>query len=314
MFHLMTHAFFKALLFLAAGVVIHALAGEQDMRNMGGLRRLLPRTYWLFLAGSLALVGIPPFAGFFSKDSIIAIAMDHGTYGYVLWVAALAGAFLTGVYTFRMVFIVFGGEPSAFVREHLMVGSHAHGQEVHFVDTHEHATHAHAGEGPFSMMSVITVLGLLSVIGGWIQFAGVWTPITDWLDPVAHPLAEATNTKEAIASVLAVVLGTAGVAVAWWIYGARRAAAPRPLALLERKFYFDELYDLVFYAPAVALTRLFRGAVEEPLVGGTISGVGIVSQELGEETARTQTGLLRTYAFAIAGSVAVLAVVFLSVR
>ena len=314
MFHLMTHAFFKALLFLAAGVVIHALAGEQDMRNMGGLRRLLPRTYWLFLAGALALVGIPPFAGFFSKDSIIATAMDHGTYGYVLWVAALAGAFLTGIYTFRMVFIVFGGEPSAFVREHLMAGSHAHGAEGHLESHHEHTEHTHAGEGPFSMLAVITVLGLLSVIGGFVQFAGVWTPITDWLDQVAHPLAEATNAKEAISSVLAVVLGAVGVAVAWWIYGARRTAAPRPLALFERKFYFDELYDLVFYKPAVAIAAIFRGGVEEPLVSGSISGVGLIGQEVGEEAARTQTGLLRTYAFAIAGSVAVLAVVFLSVR
>src|SRR3954464_5067708 len=89
MFHLMTHAFFKALLFLGAGVVIHALAGEQDMRKMGGLKRLLPRACWLFPAVPLALVGIPPFAGFFSKDPIIASAMDHGAYGYVLWVVAL---------------------------------------------------------------------------------------------------------------------------------------------------------------------------------------------------------------------------------
>src|SRR5207244_13210801 len=111
----------------------------------------------------------------------------------------------------------------------------------------------HAGEGPFSMLAVITVLGLLSVIGGFVQFAGVWTPITAWLDQVAHPLAEATNAKEAISSVLAVVLGAVGVAVAWWIYGARRAAAPRPLAIFARKFYFDALYDLVFYYPAVSI-------------------------------------------------------------
>src|SRR5439155_9795772 len=256
MFHLMTHAFFKALLFLAAGVIIHALAGEQDMRRMGGLRGLLPRTYWLFLAGALALVGIPPFAGFFSKDSIIATAMDHGSYGYVLWVAALAGTFLTGLYTFRMVYVVWGGAPSAFVQEHLVAGSHAVGQEGHVHEGHVHESHAHAGEGPFSMTAVVTVLALLSAIGGWIQFAGVWTPVTSWLDPVARPLAEANGTKEAISSVLAVVLGVLGVSVAGWIYAARRAPAPRPLALFERKFYFDELYDLLFYRPSVALTRL----------------------------------------------------------
>src|SRR5207248_3454867 len=111
MFHLMTHAFFKALLFLAAGIVIHALIGEQDMRKMGGLRRYLPRTYWAFVVGALALTGIPPFSGFFSKDSILASALAAGWYGQLLFAVGIAGAFLTGLYTFRMVFIVFGGEP-----------------------------------------------------------------------------------------------------------------------------------------------------------------------------------------------------------
>ncbi len=314
MFHLMTHAFFKALLFLAAGVVIHALAGEQDIRNMGGLRRLLPRTYWCFLAGAFALVGLPPFAGFFSKDSIIAVAMDHGAYGYALWVLALIGTFLTGLYTFRMVYVVFGGEPSPFAREHLLEGGgHAHGQEGHLTHA-DHGAHAHAGEGPFSMTSVVLVLALLSAIGGWIQFAGVWTPISDWLNPVARPLVEASGTKEAISSILAVVLGVAGISVAGWIYAAHRAPAPRPLALFERKFYFDELYDLVFYKPAVLITRLFRRLVEEPLVTRTLTGVAAGTRELGEGAARTQTGLLRTYAFAIAGSLAILVVVFVSVR
>src|SRR5438094_5317874 len=118
MFHLMTHAFFKALLFMAAGIVIHALADEQDIRKMGGLRQLMPRTYLAFLIGSLALVGIFPFAGFFSKDAILASALDHGWYGDLIYAAGLTGAFLTGVYAFRLFFIVFTGEPSAFAREH----------------------------------------------------------------------------------------------------------------------------------------------------------------------------------------------------
>src|SRR5712692_8787448 len=150
MFHLMTHAFFKALLFLAAGIVIHSLADEQDMRKMGGLRRLLPGTYRASLIGSLALVGIFPFAGFFSKDSILAAAMAHGTYGYILWVAGLTGTFLTGLYTFRLFFIVFGGEPSAFVREHF----HALKRDVVGV----------------SMGGSVAVLAVLSLFGGWIQF------------------------------------------------------------------------------------------------------------------------------------------------
>src|SRR5919204_340886 len=109
MFHLMTHAFFKALLFMAAGIVIHALADEQDIRRMGGLARSLPLTYRAFLVGSLALAAIPPFAGFFSKDAILAAAMTVSWYGWILWAAALAGAFLTGVYTFRLYFLVFPG-------------------------------------------------------------------------------------------------------------------------------------------------------------------------------------------------------------
>ena len=145
MFHLMTHAFFKALLFLAAGVAIHAVAGEQDIYKLAGIGKLMPFTKWVFLAGSLALVGIFPFAGFFSKDPIIAASLAHGTYGALIWVACMIGAFLTGVYTFRLFFIVFTGEPSAYAREHF----HAH----------------HGKEGPISMLWTVGVLGVLSCVG-----------------------------------------------------------------------------------------------------------------------------------------------------
>src|ERR687888_207356 len=187
MFHLMTHAFFKALLFMAAGIVIHALAGEQDMRRMGGLRAFLPRTYWAFVVGALALAGIPPFSGFFSKDSILAGAMDHGVYGYILWAVGLAGTFLTGLYTFRMLFMVFWGEPSPFVREHF----HALGREV-------------VG---MSMASTVAVLAVLSVVGGWLQFAPLWHPVETWLHTVAEPVVSPTSWQEAVSSILAVALG-----------------------------------------------------------------------------------------------------------
>src|SRR3954471_13627079 len=118
MFHLMTHAFFKALLFMGAGIVIHSLADEQDIRKMGGLRKLMPLTSLAMLIGGRALLRIPPFAGFFSKDAILANALAHGSYGAILWVLGMVGAYLTGVYTFRMLFIVFGGQPSDWVREH----------------------------------------------------------------------------------------------------------------------------------------------------------------------------------------------------
>jgi NADH-quinone oxidoreductase subunit L len=305
MFHLMTHAFFKALLFMAAGLVIHALLGEQDIRRMGGLRDLMPRTYLAFLAGALALVGLPPFAGFFSKDSILAAAMHDGWYGYLLWTAGLAGTFLTGLYTFRMLFVVFAGEPSAFVREHL-IRPRRHG-------------HAHHGEGPFSMTSTVAILAVLSVIGGWIQFAPLWIPVTHWLDVVAPTLrhAEATSWQEGVSSALAFALGLGGIAAAWLVYLRRRVAVPRlafAQRLLEHKFYFDEAYDLVFYSPAVRIARLFVDGVERLVVGGSITGLGRGIGDAARGVARAQTGLLRTYALAIAGGVAVLLVVFISVR
>ena len=187
MFHLMTHAFFKALLFLAAGIVIHALAGEQDIRNMGGLRDALPRTYLFMLIGSLALAGIFPFAGFWSKDSILASALASGTYGFVLFVAGLIGAFLTGLYTFRMIFLVWRGDRSPYAREHLHDTSH--------------------GEAPASMLVTVAVLAVLSVIGGWVQIAGLWHPLADWLAPVAEPLVEPSVTQDWVTSLIAMALG-----------------------------------------------------------------------------------------------------------
>jgi NADH-quinone oxidoreductase subunit L len=317
MFHLMTHAFFKALLFLAAGLVIHALAGEQDIRKMGGVGRAMPVTRITFLIGSLALVGIPPFAGFFSKDSIIASALGQGWYGDLLFAVALFGTLLTGIYAFRLFFLVFPGEPSPFVEEHLMRSSHAVGVEGAHGASHGHDTHEHRGEGPFSMTASVLVLAVLAVIGGWIQFAPLWHPVSDWLDPVARPLTEPTNTQEALASLFAVLLGLAGIGVAWMLYSARRWQVPRWVfgqRLLEHKFYFDEAYDFAFYRPSVALAVYLRRWFEEPVIQGSIGEVAGGVRDLGFWTRRLQTGLVRTYALAIAASLVVLMVVFVAVR
>jgi NADH-quinone oxidoreductase subunit L len=297
MFHLMTHAFFKALLFLAAGIVIHALTGEQDMRRMGGLRNALPRTWLAFLVGALALTGIPPLSGFFSKDPILASALAEGWYGQLLFAAGLAGAFLTGLYTFRMVFLVFGGEQSPYAREHL---------------------HRPERTEPWVWMA-LTVGGLtvLSVIGGWIQIAGVWHPLADFLKPTVEPLFEPSGTQDAIASVLAVSLGIAGITLAWWIYSERRVTLPaaRPWrALLEHKFYFDEAYDWLFFWPSVWIARGFRSLVEQPLVFGSLTGIAFGTRRAAGEVAEAQTGLVRTYALVIAASAAALALVFVLVR
>jgi NADH-quinone oxidoreductase subunit L len=295
MFHLMTHAFFKALLFMAAGIVIHALSGEQDLRKMGGLRKLMPRTYWAFVIGALALSGIPPFAGFFSKDSILAAALaNNGWFGYTLFVVGMIGTFLTGLYTFRMLFMAFWGEPSAFLREHLH--------------------HLEGGVVGLSLGVPVAVLAVLSVVGGWIQFAGLWTLVSDWLDPVAPSLVDASGVQEAVSSVGAVLLALAGIGLAWWIYGARRAAAPRSWSVLEHKFWFDEAYDAAFYQPAVLLSTGLLRWIEQPLVFGSIGEIAASFRDLGLGARRLQTGLVRTYALAIAASLAVVTVVFVVVR
>jgi NADH-quinone oxidoreductase subunit L len=299
MFHLMTHAFFKALLFLAAGVLIHALAGEQDIRKMRGIGELMPWTRWAFLAGALALVGLPPFSGFFSKDSIIAAALHDHWYGVILALAGLAGAFLTGLYTFRLYFIVFPGEPSGFVREH------------HHADDGK--------EGPLTMLVPVGALTVLAVVGGWIQFSPFWHPLTNWLVPVAATLAvaEPTNTQEAISSVAAVLLGLAGVWVAYAIYGRGEVAVPRVPALqrvLEHKLYFDEAYDALFYRPAAALASWLRQDFEEPVILASGTDLGETTLEAGKGVGRLQTGLLRTYVFFLGTGMAVVGIVFLIVK
>jgi NADH-quinone oxidoreductase subunit L len=295
MFHLMTHAFFKALLFLAAGIVIHALTGEQDMRRMGGLGKAMPYTRNVFLVGALALVGIPPLSGFFSKDSIIAATLTKGAFGYCLFAACLVGAFLTGLYTFRMFFIVFGGERSTFAQEHL-----------HYAEG--------GRDGPFSMLWTVGVLAVLAAVAGLLQFTPFWTPITNWLAPVAPNTADASGTQELIASVCAVALGLAGMWVAYLAYAKKTLKVPKPVTLFEKKFYWDELYDAIAYKPADLISRALGRFVEVPLIGGSLNevkrGFGLGAGEL----SRVQNGLVRFYVLALASGVAVLALVFLTTR
>jgi NADH-quinone oxidoreductase subunit L len=164
------------------------------------------------------------------------------------------------------------------------------------------------------MGPTVGVLAVLSVVGGWIQFDGRWEAVTNWLEPVAKSLVTATGTQEAIASVCAVLVGLAGIGVAWWIYSAHRAKAPRPLAVLEHKFYFDELYNGLFYWPAVAFSRVLDWTVEGPVVNGSILGVASLTRRAGGWFREIQTGLVRTYAFALAAGLAVLVLVFIAVK
>jgi NADH-quinone oxidoreductase subunit L len=297
MFHLMTHAFFKALLFMTAGLAIHALAGEQDIRNMRGLGKLMPFTKWCFLAGALALVGIPPFSGFFSKDSIVASAAALGTwYGWIFWVCGIAGALLTGLYTFRLWFLVFPGEPSPFVREHY----------------HDH----HGREGAWTMLVPVGILAALATVGGWLQWAPQWHPFTNWLAPAAQTLAaaEPTSTQEYFTSAATVLAGLAGIAIAWAIYSERKVAIPAApfwRRTLEHKFYFDELYDRLFYAPGAWVASFLRREFEEPVILQTGTDLGDTTLATGSFVRRIQTGLLRTYVLFLAAGAAGIVLAFL---
>ena len=314
MFHLVTHAFFKALLFLAAGLIIHHLAGEQDVRRMGGLKRFMPMTWLMFLVGSLALVGVPPFAGFWSKDAILASALSRGgSYGWILLVVGLFGAFLTGLYTFRLFFLVFYGEPSELVLEHAEGhGDHSHGPE----ESTAHAAHG-LREGPPSMIVPVVVLTVLAAIGGLLQIAGAWHPFGNWVGQVADPLVEPTTTQDWGTSAVTVAVGLAGIWIAWAIYRTGRLSVPALPAVrrvLEHKFYFDELYDVIAHRPAVLLAERLRTHVEAPLVEGSLDEIASAGRVASAGVARVQSGLLRSYAVAIAVSAVALVVVFIAVR
>ena len=281
---------------------------------MGGLRRFMPQTWLMFLVGSLALVGVPPFAGFWSKDAILASALARGgSYGWVLLVVGLIGAFLTGLYTFRLFFLVFYGEPSELVLEHAGGhGDHDHGPE----ESSTHGEHGH-GEGPPSMVVPVMVLTVLSAVGGLLEIAGVWHPFGHWVSQVAAPLVEPTTAQDWGTSAVTVAIGLAGIWIAWAIYRTGRLSVPALPAvqrLLEHKFYFDELYDVIAYRPAQLLATRLRTDVETPIVEGGLQEIGRAGREAGVGVARAQSGLLRSYALAIAVSALVLAVVFIAVR
>jgi NADH-quinone oxidoreductase subunit L len=299
LFHLMTHAFFKALLFMAAGIVIHALSDEQDIRRMGGLARRLPFTYRAFLVGALALAAVPPFAGFFSKDSILGSAANAGTLGWALWGVGAFGAFLTALYTFRLLFIVFWGEVSAFAREHL---------------------HVPGFECGLAMAWPVGVLTILAAVGGFLQVPWGWTLVDDWLHPVAESAEEATGFTLIFSVAATTALALAGIALAWRIWA---RAAPLPDRLrrrypwaartLEEKFYFDAAYDRAFYEPAARSATLALQYVEEPVFLRSLGELGRGVRSLSGRLSTVQTGSVRSYALALGAGAAVIALVFLIV-
>ena len=307
-FHLYTHAFFKALLFLGSGAVIHALAGEQDMRKMGGLRKALPITYWTFVVGAVAIAGIPPFAGFFSKDEILYRTYASGH--TVLWVVGVLTALLTATYMFRLVFMTFHGERSSLASASTH-GDHAdqvdrvdHADHVDHVDHKSHGTHLH--DAPPAMAVALIVLAIGSVAAGW---AGIGGRFEHFLEPSFGAAAgEAVEGgPETTLMIVSVVVALAGIGMAAYFFLVNRRAADRAAAqlsgvhrLLSNKYYVDEVYDAAIVQPIhiVSEDGLWKG-VDIGVIDRTVNGVAGAVAGSGEVLRRLQTGSVRAYAVSI---------------
>ncbi len=315
LFHLMTHAFFKALLFMAAGSIIGAMGGEQSLNKMGGFRKAMPFTYGCFIVGGLALSGVPPFSGFFSKDDILLVTAERGGWHWALYIAGYVGAFLTAVYTFRMIFRAFHGEPVTEAREleegHLhhtdVPRNPANGEEEDTDVGFPGPTHAIA-ERALPMRVAMGVLALGAVGAGLVQIPKVDFVIDDFLRPsFAGSALYEPHTKNGLLIFglgLGTVLALLGIALAHRLWVARPGTSAtiisraRPLyELFVNKWYFDELNDLLVIRPMKAVGLFARNTferlfVDETLIGGT---TGIV--RAGSAAVRAaQSGFVRYYA------------------
>jgi len=304
-FHLMTHAFFKALLFLAAGSVIHAMGGEQDMRNMGGLSKKISWTFWTMFIATFAIAGIPPLAGFFSKDQILLGAYQIPG-GKPLYVIGLLTALLTAFYMFRLVFLTFFGKPRYDERK------------------------VHVHESPRSMLGPLVILAVLSVTGGWLAAPALREGGTDYFAKFLQPVFSGNGTAESIIetpqpglelllAVIAVIVAVAGLVVAYWLYlkqprkPAEIANSLKPVyTTLLKKYYVDELYDAVVVQPLVWISTnvLWKGA-DVGGIDGTVNGIAHGAASIGDGVRHSQSGNTRSYAvWVVVGAIVILAVIF----
>ncbi len=320
-FHLMTHAFFKALLFLAAGSVIHALSGEQDMRVMGGLRKRIPITFWTMTAGVFAIAGIPPLAGFFSKDEILYRTFSSpNPLHTLLWAVGVVTAGMTSFYMFRLWYkTFFGGE--RFDEHHL--GAVHQGEEEHDEgQAHAHGVH----ESPWVMLTPLVLLAVLSVVGGWVGVPAALhghNEIEHFLDPVFAATTAPQNAVNADQVSHGLELGLAAVSVLVALLGLFVAdlfyrkkpgtlgarAGNNPLyRLVAAKYYVDEFYHAAIVTPVMAISRLLlMGLIDAGLVNGTGSLAAFLTRSAGEGTRRMQSGNIRSYAgWLAAGAAAVI--------
>jgi len=334
-FHLMTHAFFKGLLFLAAGSVIHAVGGEQDMRKMGGLRTKIPVTFWTMTAGTLAIAGIPGLAGFFSKDEILWRVYQAS---WIYWVVGIVTVFLTSFYMFRLWFLTFFGE----YRGHADGAAGEHGHPAHGADRR----HGHAGihESPPVMLAPLVILAILSVVGGYVGVPGSLgggNRFEKFLDPVFRPITPGLNTQhnapgetnppeqqsegtepqtshatELVFTGISVAAALLGFGLAWTFYY-RNPQLPERIATdldglydaVVHKYYIDELYGEVFVKPLLdGSTRILWQGVDQNLIDGTVNNGADAARHVSDQARHMQSGNLRSYAGWIAAGSAVIIV------
>ena len=295
-FHLTTHAFFKALLFLAAGSVIHAMGGEQDIRKMGGLSRRLRITYLTFITGTLAIAGIPPLSGFFSKDEILAHVWQASP---VLWGLALAGALLTAFYMFRLLFLTFRGS---------FRGSDHQWEHLH--------------ESPRVMTIPLVLLALLSAFGGFVGIPALFGgshALSHFLSPVfttvpAHETANLSHSTEWLLILITVTGTIAMIYVAFKTYTGKGAekimvsdTQPAFKKLIQNKYYVDEIYDFLFVRPGLWLSDKFHAILEKRVIDGLVEGIGNLVIRSGNTLRLLQTGNTGFYLFMmVAGIILIL--------
>lgn len=298
MFHLTTHAFFKALLFLGAGSVIHALSGEQDIRNMGGLRHKIPFTFALFAIGTIAISGIPPFAGFFSKELILSAAYEQGI---GLGILATFISLLTTIYMFRLLVVVFFKPESKALK----------------------ANH-HVHESPRVMLIPMTVLAILSVVAGFIEMPHLFSSnqqFSTYLKPIfeqasalvpnkAHALSHST---ELMIVIIPLLLIFALVAASFKLFNSNTELnEPKGIAkLAAQKFYFDELYALTFVKPIHFLSVFFRETIDKTIIYNFINSIGSTTLYAGKKLQRLQSGNVGFYLFMMVFSI--IAILFFNI-
>jgi NADH-quinone oxidoreductase subunit L len=306
-FHLMTHAFFKGLLFLGAGSVIHAVGGEQDMRKMGGLRSYIPWTFLTMGIATLAISGIPPFAGFWSKDEILwkAFSSEHGS--WVFWLIGVITAFITSFYMFRLLFMTFWGDyRGASVDEHGQ-GSHGH-------DSHGHG-HGEPHESPMVMLVPLMILALLSVVGGLV---GIGDRFDHFLSPVfgtgvAEAAGEAASSAtEYMLMGISVSVALLGLALAYVLYVSKPHLPQKIAASLNgfyetvlHKYYVDEIYAALFVKPLIeGSTQILWQGVDRKIIDNTVNDAADGARRVSDEVRHMQSGNLRSYAGWIAAGAA----------